>query len=722
MFIIEVLLNFFIRNKIIFYFILSIPLSISSQTNHYLYGTNDKSFNIFGETGIVVLPNAETRKAGSLNFSYSDNQMFKYGALVVSPFDWLEASYFYHRPKDIWWSGPGTNDLDKGFNIKFSQVINARLKIALGLADFAGTGYFSREYIVGSFKADSFRITSGLGFGNFVNQDGFSNPIGALIPAFKERPDELSNNKLGGSPTVGRWFRGNAKVIFGSEFFLTKKLKGTTIKIEYDPFDYNGYFSTRNRQGANFNNRKKDSNINIGIDRSIGENASLGIFFIKGNTLNINLSFGANFSKPFFKKKLPYSSVGDSQKGITVKESFYEDLIYNINRKNIFLQSSELKDGELKVAVASSKYRNPIHVHALLGETVAEVQKMNSVPIDTLTTIGVNVGHELQRISSPLEAFLDRENAVLELVAKESTLAAGEGNAYRSYEFRPTIKYPASFTGIVPALVNHIGDPAKFYYGGIILRLDNEIQFSSRLQLNTEIHQNITNNFDEKRNFPDSLLPRVRTDIVSYLQESDTYISSMQLDYFFNPYKEVFGKFSAGILENMYAGAGVEFLYKPFEQNFSIGLEAYRAKKRAFDRKFELLDYEINTGHINFNYHLPKWGILGTLSYGKYLAGDEGYTFDISRRLASGFRTGVFFTRTNVSAELFGEGSFDKGFYFQIPIDLFLNDYRGGYINFKLRPLTRDGGQKLEAGNDLIGLMHTTSRAEIERDWGSFND
>jgi hypothetical protein len=71
---------------------------------------------------------------------------------------------------------------------------------------------------------------------------------------------------------------------------------------------------------------------------------------------------------------------------------------------------------------------------------------------------------------------------------------------------------------------------------------------------------------------------------------------------------------------------------------------------------------------------------------------------------------------------LFGEGSFDKGFYFQIPIDLFLNDYRGGYINFKLRPLTRDGGQKLEAGNDLIGLMHTTSRAEIERDWGSFND
>ena len=196
----------------------------------------------------------------------------------------------------------------------------------------------------------------------------------------------------------------------------------------------------------------------------------------------------------------------------------------------------------------------------------------------------------------------------------------------------------------------------------------------------------------------------------------------MQIDYFFNTYKGVFGKLSAGILENMYAGAGFEFLYKPFEQNFSIGLEAYQVKKRGFARRFDLLEYEINTGHINLNYHLPEWGILGTLSYGKYLAGDEGYTFDISRRLSSGFRTGIFFTRTNVSAELFGEGSFDKGFYFQIPIDLFLNDYRGGYINFKLRPLTRDGGQKLEAGNDLIGIMHASSRAEIERDWVSFND
>jgi len=39
---------------------------------------------------------------------------------TVSPFDWLEASYFYYRPSDLTWGGnvPGLY-LDKGFNIKF---------------------------------------------------------------------------------------------------------------------------------------------------------------------------------------------------------------------------------------------------------------------------------------------------------------------------------------------------------------------------------------------------------------------------------------------------------------------------------------------------------------------------------------------------------------------------------------------------------------------------
>jgi hypothetical protein len=88
------------------------------------------------------------------------------------------------------------------------------------------------------------------------------------------------------------------------------------------------------------------------------------------------------------------------------------------------------------------------------------------------------------------------------------------------------------------------------------------------------------------------------------------------------------------------------------------------------------------------------------LSVGEYLAGDHGYTFDMSRRLKNGTKYGFFFTRTNVSKLDFGEGSFDKGIYFSAP--LFSKNFLS---NFFWRPLTKDPGQKLIRMNDIYDLV-----------------
>ena len=76
------------------------------------------------------------------------------------------------------------------------------------------------------------------------------------------------------------------------------------------------------------------------------------------------------------------------------------------------------------------------------------------------------------------------------------------------------------------------------------------------------------------------------------------------------------------------------------------------------------------------------------LSAGEYLAGDVGTTFEISRTFDTGVRFGAFATFTDVSTEDFGEGSFDKGIFFTIPI-------YGNLINYTWRPLTKDPGAKL---------------------------
>ena len=59
---------------------------------------------------------------------------------------------------------------------------------------------------------------------------------------------------------------------------------------------------------------------------------------------------------------------------------------------------------------------------------------------------------------------------------------------------------------------------------------------------------------------------------------------------------------------------------------------------------------------------------------------------------------GIFATFTNVTSEQFGEGSFDKGLFFRIPL-------YGNLINYTWRPLTKDPGQKLLRKDSLHDLL-----------------
>ena len=172
--------------------------------------------------------------------------------------------------------------------------------------------------------------------------------------------------------------------------------------------------------------------------------------------------------------------------------------------------------------------------------------------------------------------------------------------------------------------------------------------------MSSNLKFNLSNNFRDLTGPGSPFLPHVRTDLMEYLKESDNYISRMQLDYFWSPKRQIYSKLSAGIFEMMYGGIGIETLYKPFDSNFMMGFELYKVQKRAFDQKIEFLDYKTTTGHINLNYFFEDFGIIANLSLGKYLAKDIGYTLDLSRITKSGFRAGIFFTRTNVSAEEFG--------------------------------------------------------------------
>ena len=108
--------------------------------------------------------------------------------------------------------------------------------------------------------------------------------------------------------------------------------------------------------------------------------------------------------------------------------------------------------------------------------------------------------------------------------------------------------------------------------------------------------------------------------------------------------------FSSGIFEEMFNGYGIEYLYFVPDRNYAFGIEAFKAFKRDYKLQFGMLDYETETGHLNFYYRNYKYiPFDAKISYGKYLAGDKGATIELSRNFRNGVEFGAFATFTDVS-------------------------------------------------------------------------
>ena len=235
----------------------------------------------------------------------------------------------------------------------------------------------------------------------------------------------------------------------------------------------------------------------------------------------------------------------------------------------------------------------------------------------------------------------------------------------------------------------------------------------------------ILNTFDDLKLASDSIIPHVRTDIVKYLKAStDYHITRLQTNYFSNPARSIYTKLSAGIFEPMFMGYGGEVLYKPFDRDYGIGLELWKVYQREyrqlFGRKFD--KYNTLTGHVNLYYREPTTRILLHVKGGRYLAEDSGFTFTVSRAFRSGLNMGVFFSLTDISKEEFGEGSFDKGFFFNLPIQVFFDEYSRGQAGFGLRPLTRDGAQSLVHAQTLWSTTYQANKDQIVHEWDTFYD
>jgi hypothetical protein len=637
--------------------------------------------------------------------------------MIAYPFDWFEASYQYADINNYLYSpfkefSGGQSFKDKSFDAKFriTKEGNRIPAIAVGFRDLAGTGIFAGEYLVANKAFRNLDISIGLGWGALSGGAKISNPLIKLSDRFRSR--SLVEGGEGGEFSIDTFFAGPAAIFGGVEYTLPF-LHGATLAVEYDPINY---------QIEGLSKLEKiDSRFNIAFKYPITDAIRLRLGVTRGHTLNFAFSYNKNFSPrdPYSIKndppeEVPYSEVVKEITSADVERAYKALLLY-LRERDIKLQSAHIRDDTLALTYAQTAYFEKMRG---LGRALRVADQVAPDYIKNFEFSHINADIVLFTADVPRESFTRyKDQKMHEPLLRDITINRTT-NPRKDHEFQPTVPWPIYVNSLEPSLQNQIGGPDGFWFGQLDVRAESEILFSRSINLTSSIAYNVWNNYSDLKLESSSVLQHVRTDVNRYLRASinSPYINNLQGNFFFNPVGDLYGKLSAGILERMFGGYGFELLYKPFDSLWGVGIEAWRVKQRDYEMQFSFLDYETTTGHLSFYLREPQTGLFLHLSGGRYLAEDSGISVDISKQFKSGMNVGAFFSLTDISKAEFGEGSFDKGIYFNLPLQIFYKDYRTNQTGFSIRPLTRDGAARIKHNFNLWSITTSASRWKLYKD------
>jgi len=710
-------------------FVVSSNLAFASIDDYIYSKSSSYSYSNYGTIGLIQMPSARLHEAGSLGFNWSHVDPYLRGSIVAYPFDWFEASYQYTDVNNALYSDIAAFSGDQSYKDK---SFDAKLRIfregefmpavAIGARDLAGTGVFSSEYLVASKKIGPVDLTLGLGWGT-LSRDKLSNPLSRISDEFDIRT--LDKDTRGGEFNVGYFFSGNTGVFGGAEI-LIPNMKGLRFKIEYDATDYDleGFPDGSSSFNLAYEPVKRESSpINAGFVLPLSELFHLKLNYIKGNTLSFGFSIQGNLGKKqgFVKKfdKPPSVKNGSLVKRLNSEKDnnfIYKSMLKYLGDEDLYLQKATLSSETLDLAYTQAKHDSYIRS---AGRVMHVLDEILPDEIKEISLSHINGGMGMHNMTFDRKSFSsNKQNNHFQLTAKSTELKGFQYDKEKQYAFSPKKIFPESHYKISPAVRSQIGGPDGFFFGDFRISANTETIFAEGLTFTTASSIGLYDNLDELSLNPDSILPHVRTDIVSYLKGARKFsINRAQLNSFSSPFSNVYTKISAGILEEMFGGIGGEILWRPFSKDYALGAELWRVKQRDYDMRVKFRDYQVTTGHINLYYREPKSSVVLAIKGGRFLAGDSGLNFDFSRIFRSGLRLGAFFSLTDISEAEFGEGSFDKGFYFHIPIHVFFTKHQRGLENFGLRPITRDGAAILNHGHHLWGVTEQAQYLTLTEDW-----
>ena len=636
----------------------------------------------FGTTGLIDTPTARMKSDGTFLTTAAFDGRNRQFAITYQAAPWLEGTFRYSG-----WYDQAVYNWDRNYEFKARLWEERRYlpAVAIGIRDLVGTGVFGSEYIVASKAVNRTDVSFGIGWGRLAGKGGVYNPAKLISGRFDTRN---TAGGFGGELATDSFFSGPEVGFFGGVSHAFHAVPLTAI-AEYNPDQYD--FDTL-RGGL-----RPKSPLSGGLTWDMLPGVAVTASYQHQEEVGLAFQFSLDSSKELPRQppndfiSSYYLSQTDLPPQIN-KNRWYDRLLFDVERSGLFLVEGTIsKDGQqAQLVVGNGSY--PLWSDAI-SQLTALADLHLPATVRSIHFVVEDGGHRTITVvvPRPSTAYSDDQISHLQgirLLAGRTLKVPQHKTDFATGKISNTVNLRTRFQLFDP------DDPARYQ---VYADFSSEYSLNAHWAMRSTVSLNIDQNFDESnRQVSDSVLPKVRSDVVRYLNEG-----ASGLDKLFVEGRDTYGRsihyrIFAGILEEMYSGAGGELLFWPTESRIAFGVSGAYAKQRDYDRRLGHLNYDVITAHVSAYWASPFHNYDLAIHAGRYLAKDAGATLEVRRTFRNGWQVGVWATMTDVAYEDFGEGSFDKGFYFQVPLSAIFGGNTRSKFGTRMRPIQRDGGQRLE--------------------------
>jgi hypothetical protein len=694
--------------------------AVQAGTLHDIFAPQDRpSLNFYGAPGLIDMPSAEALPDGQFALGVSHFGGITRTTATFQALPRVSASFRYIGIQD--WNSNGFETYrDRSFDVRFLVKKEGRYlpSVTVGLQDFAGTGIYAAEYVVATKSFDApaalsgrVKVTAGLGWGRLGSAGSIGAPLGQNRPGFDP------SSSRGGSPSYDQWFRGPAAPFAGVEWQINDQwaVKAEYSSDAYEPETSRGVFTRKSR-------------LNFGAEYKISDRWRIGGYYLYGSEFGLNAQLQIDPRKPVAPVRLlptapvyqrpapstdPAAWSTDWAQSATAPINLRDQLMPLLEQEGLTLVALAVSPNSAELRFLNTRYDA---IAVAIGRAARVMARVLPASVETfrLVPMADNIAQSavvLRR--SDLEALEYAPQAANALLAVADVTGATPSLAGAALN---EDLYPDFAWALGPFVAPSYFDPGKPVRADVGAELSASYRPAPGWLVAGSLRHRLAGNVADSVRTSNSRLPRVRTDGVLYARGGDTVLQDLYVSKQWKMSQDIYARASAGYFEREFGGFSGEMLWKPVGSRLALGVEANYARKRDYDGQFGFQEYDVLTGHGSVYYEFDN-GYLAQLDVGQYLAGDKGATLSLTREFENGWKVGGFFTLTNVSAEEFGEGSFDKGLTLEIPVSWFTGRPMQRSLGTTIRPIQRDGGARLKVPGRLYEQVRTGHRNAVEDQW-----